>query len=64
MLQLLEACCALKKTCVNTNLPTDTRRQVLHDQAVLSAHRRRVSTRREGIHMNTNTSYSSKAGDH
>lgn len=29
---------------INTNLPADTRGQVLHDQSVLSAHRRRVST--------------------
>lgn len=33
-----------KKTCGNTNLPADTRGQVLHNQAVLSAHWRRVST--------------------
>lgn len=33
-----------KKTYSNTNLPADTRGQVLHDQAVLSAHRRRDST--------------------
>lgn len=33
-----------KKTCGNTNLPADTRGQVLHNQAVFSAHWRRVST--------------------
>lgn len=36
--------CALKKTCAKTNLPADARGQVLHNQTVLSAHRRRVST--------------------
>lgn len=37
-----------KKTCDITNLPADTRGQVLHNQAVLSAHRRRVSTENKG----------------
>lgn len=38
--------CVLK-ACGETNLPADTRRQVLYNQAVLGAHRRRIPTATE-----------------
>lgn len=39
-------------SCVDTNLPADARGQILHNQAVLSAHRRRVSTETKKNQLN------------